>query len=107
MKKKINSLFLVITIPIGHHKIGTLHKGKKQMGSLKNKADYSKYQCPYSHLEKECVHQLHGPEGYENMYSVWCQCGFRGPVFYLEPKQLKLKKIKVSPVLKPTAEGVN
>jgi hypothetical protein len=35
---------------------------------------------------------LKGPEGYENTYGVWCECGFRGPVFYLEPEELKLKK---------------
>ena len=63
------------------------------MGSLKNKADYSQYKCPYSHLEKECGHELHGPEGYENTYSVWCSCGFRGPVFYLNPEELGLEKV--------------
>lgn len=57
---------------------------------MKNKADYSKYECPYSHLEKECGHELKGPEGYEDTYGVWCSCGFRGPVFYLEPENLKL-----------------
>jgi len=62
-------------------------------GIMKNEADYSKYKCPYSHLKKDCGHKLHGPEGYENTYSVWCECGFRGPVFYLNPKDLKLKKI--------------
>ncbi len=63
------------------------------MGSLKNRVDYSLYKCPYEHLEKECGHELTGPEGYENSYSVWCACGFRGPVFYLEPKDLRLEKI--------------
>jgi hypothetical protein len=65
---------------------------------MKNKADYSKYECPYSHLEKECGHELHGPEGYQDEYSVWCACGFRGPVFYLDPDELglKLKKEKDS-----------
>lgn len=32
----------------------------------------SKYECPFSHLEKECGHELHGPEGYQDVYSVWC-----------------------------------
>src|SRR6185369_3014468 len=59
---------------------------------MKNRADYSQYECPYSHLEKECGHKLEGPEGYENTHGVWCACGFRGPVFYLEPEELKLKK---------------
>jgi len=59
---------------------------------MKNKANYSLYKCPYSHLEKECGHELHGPEGYEDVYSVWCACGFRGPVFYLEPDELKLER---------------
>lgn len=59
---------------------------------MKNKADYSKYKCPYEHLEKECGHELKGPEGYEDVYGVWCCCGFRGPVFYLEPEDLKLDK---------------
>lgn len=53
--------------------------------------DYSKYECPYSHLEKESGHELHGPEGYENTYGVWCACGFRSPVFYLDPDELGLK----------------
>lgn len=59
---------------------------------MKNKADYSLYKCPYEHLEKECGHELHGPEGYNDMHGVWCACGFRGPVFYLEPEQLKLER---------------
>lgn len=62
---------------------------------MKNKADYSKYRCPYDHLEKECGHELKGPEGYENTYGVWCACGFRGPLFYLEPKELKLNKKRI------------
>ena len=62
---------------------------------MKNKADYWQYECPYSHLEKECGHELRGPEGYEGMYGVWCSCGFRGPVFYLSPEDLKLEKLKV------------
>ena len=61
---------------------------------MKNKADYSKYKCPYSHLEKESGHELHGPEGYQDVYSVWCACGFRAPVFYLEPEELGLKMKK-------------
>jgi hypothetical protein len=52
--------------------------------------DYSKYECPYSHLEKEHGHELHGPVDY-NTYSVWCDCGFRAPVFYLDPQKLGLK----------------
>lgn len=59
---------------------------------MKNQVDYSQYECPYSHLEKECRHELHGPEGYENTYGVWCQCGFRAPVFYLDPEQLGLQR---------------
>jgi hypothetical protein len=59
-----------------------------------NKADYSLYKCPYSHLKKDCGHKLHGPEGYPGTYGVWCQCGFRGPVFYLDPVELKLEKIE-------------
>ena len=59
---------------------------------MKNQADYSQYECPYSYLEKECGHELHGPEGYADTYGVWCPCGFRGPVFYLDPEQLGLKR---------------
>jgi len=58
---------------------------------MKNKADYSKYKCPYEYLEKESGHKLEGPEGYQDIYCVWCTCGFRGPVFYLEPSELKLE----------------
>lgn len=70
------------------------------MGNLKNKADYSQYKCPYSHLEKECGHDLKGPEGYENTYGVWCACGFRGPVFYLEPSELKLENKNITDVIR-------
>jgi hypothetical protein len=59
---------------------------------MKNEVDYSQYECPYSHLKKECGHELKGPKGYQDVYSVWCGCGFRGPVFYLNPEELKLKK---------------
>jgi len=59
---------------------------------LKNQADYSQYECPYSHLPKDCGHELHGPEAYSDTYGVWCPCGFRGPVFYLDPEELGLKK---------------
>jgi len=59
---------------------------------MKNQADYSLYKCPYSHIEKDCGHELHGPEGYENTYGVWCACGFRGPVLCLDPSDLKLEK---------------
>ena len=62
------------------------------MGQLKNQFDYTKYKCPYAHLEKECGHELKGPEGYEDVYSVWCDCGYRGPVFYLDPNDLNLEK---------------
>ena len=61
---------------------------------MKDQADYSQYACPYAHIEKECGHELHGPEGYENTHGVWCACGFRGPVFYLDPEELGLVPIK-------------
>jgi len=64
------------------------------LSKLKNRFDYSKYACPYSHVDKECGHELKGPEGYEDTYGVWCACGFRGPVFCLEPDELKLVAIK-------------
>ncbi len=60
---------------------------------MKNRADYSQYKCPYSHIEKDCEHLLQGPEGYEDTYSVWCACGFRGPVFILDPEKLRLEKV--------------
>ena len=65
---------------------------------MKNSVDYSKYKCPFEHLEKECGHELHGPEGFWDdnnsmeAYRVWCPCGFRGPAFYLDPDELKLEK---------------
>ncbi len=62
------------------------------------KYDYSKYECPYSHIEKECGHELVGPEGYTEIYGVWCACGFRGPVFCLDPEELYLEKKAVTPV---------
>jgi len=76
------------------------------MGSLKNQADYSKYKCPYAHIEKECGHKLVGPEGYENAYEVWCACGFRGPSFCLEPDELgfELKMIEDGPLNKQITE---
>ena len=58
---------------------------------MKNKADYSKYECPYYYIEKECGHELKGPEGYQDTCSIWCSCGFRAPVFCLDPEELKLK----------------
>jgi hypothetical protein len=64
---------------------------------MKNITDYSKYECPYSHVEKECGHELHGPEGFAETFGVWCACGFRGPVFCLEPEQLKLKLKQIAP----------
>jgi hypothetical protein len=68
-------------------------KGGKVVGSLKNPGgvDYSKYRCPYDHIKKDCGHELIGPEGYEDSYSVWCACGFRGPVFCLDPNELKFR----------------
>jgi len=59
---------------------------------MKNQVDYSLYKCPYSHIEKECGHELHGPEGYQDIYSIWCACGFRAPVFCLDPDELKFEK---------------
>jgi hypothetical protein len=59
---------------------------------MKEKIDYSKYQCPYSYIEKECGHELHGPQGYEGAYGIWCACGFRGPAFCLEPGDLMLRE---------------
>lgn len=64
--------------------------------NMKNKVDYSKYECPYSHLEKESGHELHAPEEYQDVYGVWCACGFRAPVFYSEPEDLKLRLKPVS-----------
>lgn len=60
--------------------------------------DYSDYECPYSHIEKDCGHKLESPKGFVDTYSVWCACGFRGPVFVTDPIELKLKprKRKVS-----------
>ena len=77
---------------------------------MKNKADYSKYECPYSHLEKESGHELHGPEGYQDVYGVWCACGFRAPVFYLDPDELGLKlknntKVKITDVVDGKADS--
>ena len=66
---------------------------------MKNQFDYSLYKCPYSHLEKECGHELQGPEGFiddngiSESFRVWCQCGFRGPAYYFNPETLKLVKI--------------
>ncbi len=57
---------------------------------MKNQFDYSEYECPFSHVEKECGHELVGPEGYENTHGVWCACGFRGPVLCLNPEALNL-----------------
>jgi len=60
---------------------------------VKDQFDYSKYKCPFEHVEKDCGHQLHGAEGYEDTYGVWCQCGFRAPVFTFDPKHLRLELI--------------
>ena len=64
---------------------------------MKNEVDYSLYKCPYEHIEKECGHELEGPENYEDTYGVWCACGFRGPVFILNPEDLKLEKMESIP----------
>lgn len=69
--------------------IDLLHFG----GDMRNLADYSLYKCPFIHVEKECGHKLEGPEGYEDVYGIWCACGFRGPVLILEPEYLKLEKM--------------
>ena len=58
---------------------------------MKNQADYSKYECPFQHIEKDCGHELRGPEGYEGVFGIWCSCGFCGPLFCLDPVELKLK----------------
>jgi len=68
---------------------------------MKNRANYAEYACPFSHIEKECGHELKGPEGYEDTYGVWCACGFRGPVFILEPERLNLKRLS-----KPSGEAM-
>lgn len=60
---------------------------------MNNSNNYSDYKCPYAHIEKDCGHELHGPDGYENVHSVWCACGYRGPVFCRDPDELKLEKI--------------
>ncbi len=57
----------------------------------KNQINYAEYRCPYEHVKKDCGHELKGPEGYDT-YGVWCVCGFRGPYFYLDPKDLNLEK---------------
>ena len=59
---------------------------------MSEEIDYSKYICPYAHIEKDCGHHLNGPKGFEKTYSVWCDCGYRGPVFALDPVELRLKK---------------
>ena len=64
---------------------------------MKNQTDYSLYECPFSYIEKDCGHELTGPEGCadhngEPACYVWCACGFRGPVFCLDPYELKLTK---------------
>ena len=58
---------------------------------MNNQADYSLYKCPFDYVQKECGHEVQGPEGWEDTYSVWCACGFKGPVFCLDPEELKLK----------------
>jgi len=73
---------------------------------MKDRTDYSKYECPYSHCEKECGHELHGPEGYEDTYGVWCECGYRAPVFSLDPEKLGLK-LKGEPVEEAQVEMIH
>lgn len=68
---------------------------------MTDKVNYSLYKCPYEHLKKDCGHELHGAAGCEDIYGVWCACGFRGPAFYTDPADLRLIKgvrmrIKVS-----------
>lgn len=58
---------------------------------MKNKYNYSKYKCPYSHLENGVGHELKGSECILDTYGVWCRCGFRGPTSYLSPKDLNLE----------------
>jgi hypothetical protein len=78
---------------------------------MKNQADYSLYKCPYSHLEKDCGHELHGPEGSlddntnEPAYRVWCSCGFRGPAFCLDPEDLKLEEKALQPAVEADIDG--
>ena len=36
--------------------------------------------------------QLDIAKRYEDTYGIWCACGFRGPVFCLDPIELKLEK---------------
>lgn len=67
------------------------NKLDNKRGMMKNLVNYSLYECPFSDVEKDCGHELKGPEGYEDIYGVWCACGFRGPVFCLEPEQLGLE----------------
>jgi hypothetical protein len=61
-----------------------------------NEFDYSQYECPFAHLPKDCGHELNSPYGFEDEeglgFRIWCSCGFRGPVLYLDPEQLGLKK---------------
>lgn len=64
---------------------------------MKNQADYSKYKCPFEHLEKEFGHELNGPDGFFDdnsnapSFRVWCACGFRGPANYIDPDELRLE----------------
>ena len=58
---------------------------------MKSQADYSLYRCPYDHIEKDCGHNLNGPEGFSTC-GVWCYCGFQGPAFCLDPKDLRLEE---------------
>ena len=59
---------------------------------MKDQTDYSQYECPYSHVAKDCGHELHGPEGYEETYGIWCACGYRAPLFTLDPGRLRLHR---------------
>lgn len=59
--------------------------------------DFSKYECPFSHIEKELGHELHEPD--RDIDSIWCTCGFRAPLFCSDPEKLglKLKSAKLEP----------
>lgn len=77
---------------------------------MKNVADYSLYECPFSHIEKECGHELNGPEGCEEAsgiktWGVWCPCGFRGPALILEPEKLGLRRKGESAELEQLKQG--
>jgi len=66
---------------------------KNEMKKMNDKINYSKYECPYNHLKKDNKHELHEPYKYYNTAKIWCTCGFSGPDFILDPKELGLKPI--------------